>query len=356
MKEKPYTFRPRTSSSGCKTKAERMTPTKTPTTGGDIRCQLARPQRAKARFLYHECDLNYSDIARVLKSTEAVVFGAVRNTYKVPDNEAHDWKYVEEEFKRLYLRYKDQDVVSQTPEPETPKLRFSESPLSEYDYGESRASSPTATHDPDADEPAFETHLSSPPAPIQLESQPSLSPEPPDLLDDFLEHGVSRHLSLAPYRDLFRLVGIGMEEVYAMAEWMRGEVAETLRRLLAVGEEHQAGEPQAVNGLTPFQLIALENAIFDLEIPVEPRQDDRKTGQTEADLQSFLAHPMPGSLSLNRYYNLSLSKGICSVEDLRAISDWDDERVFDVVRRLYEGEMDPFELLLVEMGVRRLRK
>ncbi|KAF7318620.1 hypothetical protein HMN09_00373200 [Mycena chlorophos] len=72
------------------------------------RCQLPLHKRAKARLLHRECHLCYGDIAKVLQSSDSVVRGAVRNKYKpVPDDESQDWRYISDDFRKMYLVDRD---------------------------------------------------------------------------------------------------------------------------------------------------------------------------------------------------------------------------------------------------------
>ncbi|KAF7310158.1 hypothetical protein MIND_00389200 [Mycena indigotica] len=345
------------------------------------RCQLARPDRAKARFLYHQCDLGMHDIALVLKSTEGVVGGAVRNRYKVPDNELDDELYLDEAFKRTYLHFKDDVEVLpgvEGGEGHSRMRRFSDSPLSEYnydlpdfDYGDKtlvRKSSPEAPSK-SAGSPMSDSHApSSPPShffgalddPLPRSTSPLFSPlpspDPPDALVEFLAHDISPHLSLLHHCGLFRLVGISMPELTAMAAWTRAEVVETLDRLLTtwpIPESHPV--PIAHDGLTAFERIALANAVG--TIPVD--EPDALAPVMPQTIEDFIERPMPGlpaGVSLQHHHDLIFLTGLKTVDELSTMAGWTDTRVRDALATMYWGSMSPFELVLFELGVRRLRQ
>ncbi|KAF7320525.1 hypothetical protein HMN09_00136200 [Mycena chlorophos] len=386
---KPYKFRPRTSSGEWKAKAKPRPAHAvggSSRTGGPVRCQMELPDRAKARFLYKDCDLNFEDIGYVLKASPDVVAGAVRNEYSHPDNTELDAQYVPDEFRREYLKFKN-DVEILPPSKSCFISRF-DSPLSEYDYGETSGRLSTPVPIPVRNPiplprpkpvPVVEHPVATPvpiplpvrpPTPASLlervepeDSSPQPSPSPvPDVLESFLAHDISPYISLAHHKPLFQLVGLGLYEICAMTAWSPAEISETLTRLLAHWPSPDSdSDTQGEDGLSPVELILLENTIRTIELAEE--YTTSKPFSAPATLEDFLAHPMPGfaqGVNLMRHHELFLTSGMRSVGALRAVGELSigvegAALLKRSLRKLYEGHLDPFELMLVELGIRRLR-
>ncbi|KAJ7061957.1 hypothetical protein C8F01DRAFT_1082557 [Mycena amicta] len=160
-------------------------------------------------------------------------------------------------------------------------------------------------------------------------------------LEAFLHHGVSPKLDLSQHLARFTAAGLDVQSLFSLRQWTRGEAADALTRLLAPGP--------TTPGLSPFQLIALEHFL----------RGDASEQPPIDTLADFLAHAMPG-VDLTHHLGLFQQRGIRSLTDtkgLYTLEGWE-----DLLRTLFaagasdEGSLTPFEMVVLEKGLLRLRE
>ncbi|KAF7296153.1 hypothetical protein HMN09_01083600 [Mycena chlorophos] len=343
------------------------------------RAQLPRAARARARFLYHECHLSCPDIALELGSSESVVRGAILNKYKEPDDVARDGWYISEEFRAKYIVYRDptpppvEPRSSQAEQEVTAKLPARDSlikiealeirmPVHDNEHLDvdmdteetgpgTLRSSPVSEHETEEDE----QRISDEDDGAQTHSTRSPTPSVRDFEDLYnlqcLLHTVDpgADLELQHHLALFISQGLDADALRALPHWPHADARAVLQRLLG----RTAARPM---GLLEFPLLELQSALHEsyraagnapLPLPAAP------PAAAPPSVLHFLASPMP-HVSLARHHALFLSKGITTVAHLKRLA-----KRWDTYRDMFaeaDPKMSPFESVVLEMGLERLRE
>ncbi|KAF7318489.1 hypothetical protein HMN09_00358100 [Mycena chlorophos] len=367
-KQPSYKLRPKSTPTAWKTrtpaKFEKLVAAETPQKNQPAtRCLLSRENRAKARFLYSECNVGISDVARFLRVDITYVRSLLVNEmYRELDAEiADDGQYITPEFRKKGLKLKDLPLGKIVSMSSRRRLRSSAKRC------------PKAASLSDEDEEATETQEGTPQPPglgeddeetqQQVRNPSHLSADDQndsdddnDELSEFLENNASR-ISFAAYRGLLGVVGIGMNQLKALTYWTPAERSETLETLLLYWPVADGERPE--QGIPKFKLVLLDKAIASLPRE-EEEEEDVAAMEGDVELISFLANPMPGTLagiSLLHQREKIVGLGVESMTDLNALAhpDWTNEEIARVLKQTFEGELTAFELMVLALGVRRLR-